>query len=259
MAKKTKNADLDDIIFSVPRRLERLWDEIRVPLFWSTAAVISMGILVSLSVTQKGGERLAQIPYDMQDLIQKQNPGASLSAALDKRMGSVRDENLELAAARTQLETRVAQLEDSLGDITASIPQTAKIAPAVPNTATTVAPSPKELAALNKTLPQGDELAAKGHLTLATRSEFGIDLGGYSSLRAARDNWIKMMEQYGAIMTGYEPVITARDGGDTVSLHLVVGPFSNITDAAAACAKLRAAGMTNCAPASYDGQRLALR
>lgn len=249
MAKKQQNTDLDDLIFSVPNRLERLWEEIRIPLFWSLAAVISMGILVSLSVTPKGGERLAQIPYDMQDIIAKQNAGASLSAALDKRFGDVREENLQLAAARAKLEMRVAQLEDSVGDITASIPK-------APKTAAVASPLADSKTAV--TIPD-DGMKGKGAMTLATRSEFGIDLGPSESLRSARTAWVKLMEQYGSLMTGYEPLISVQDADDNVPLHLVVGPFSNLAEAASACAKLKAAGLASCAPVPYEGQRMALR
>lgn len=259
MAKKAENSDLDDLIYGIPGRLEHLWDQIKTPLFWSFAAFFSLGLLVSLSVTKKGGERLTQIPYDMQDIIEKRQQGASLSAALDRRIGPLHEESRQLVAERAKLETRIAQIEENLGDITASIPKTAK-APATAKTAVSPADD-KDVAAFQKKSALANEtgLSGAGGLTLATRSQFGIDLGAEQTLQGTRTRWVKLMEQYGPLMSGYEPVITVQDSGKTISLHLVVGPFSNVTEAAEACAKLRSAGYSTCTPAPYDGQRLALQ
>jgi hypothetical protein len=49
---------------------------------------------------------------------------------------------------------------------------------------------------------------------------------------------------------------SARPGG--VELRLVAGPIANAASAARLCATLAAAGAT-CQPATFDGQRLAMR
>jgi hypothetical protein len=256
-AKKHITPELEDMAYSIPSRMERLWNDIKIPLLWSSAAIVSLSLLVGFSVSREGGQRLAVLPYEMQDLIQKRQPGTSLTAALDQRLGQYKDETVKLAAARTNLEQRVAMLEESYGDITASIPQ--RIAVPSPQGAN-VAP-PADTAVIKKSTAQlapSDEIAT-GSLTMTSRSQFGIELGTDQTMGALKTRWIKLMEQFGVIMTGYEPVINASDGKTGVMLHLVVGPFSNAAEAAEACAKLRSAGLSTCAPVPYDGQRLALR
>jgi hypothetical protein len=254
-AKKPRNLDLEDLIFNFPTRFERLWQDVRIPLFWSGAAVVSLGLLVGFSVSRTGGERLALLPYEVQDLIQKRQPGASLSAALDKRLGQYNIESTKLAQARVNLEQRVAQLEETYGDITASIPKRQDI----PAAANVVAPpADANFKKTAEAAAAGDEKSA-GSLTMTTRSQFGIELGTDQTMGGLRTRWINLMEQFGMIMTGYEPVISASDSEGGVTLHLIVGPFSNAQEAAEACTKLRTAGLSACAPVPYDGQRLALR
>ncbi len=250
--KKARNTDLEELVFSFPTRLERLWEDVKIPAYWSLAAIAALGILVSFSVTRKGGERLAMLPYEMQDILEKGQPGTSLNAALEQHLGHLREENVQLTVARTKLEARVAQLEESMGDITASIPKRET----VPAQSATAVPPAEAKTALASTIPVAAETG--GGVTMTSRSQFGIDLGTEQTMGALRIRWVKLMEQFGMIMAGYEPIISVRDADSAVALHLVVGPFSNAAEAAEICAKLRAAGLGACAPAPYDGQRLAL-
>jgi cell division protein FtsB len=258
-AVKRKNTELEDLAYSVSIRLEHLWKDIKYPLFWSCAATISLSLLVYFSVTRTGGERLALLPYEMQDVLQKRQPGSSFSAALEQKLGQIRQENTQLVAARTKLEQRVTQLEENYSDITASIPKRSPALGAATSPITqSVQVSPMTAKIPAPATPASSEITT-GSLTIATRSQFGIDLGTDHSMGALRTRWIKLMEQFGTIMTGYEPVISVSDAQGAVMLHLVVGPFSNAAEAAEICAKLRTAGMNACTPVPYDGQRLALR
>lgn len=258
MTKKQQKepSDLEQLTYSFPTRLERLWGEVKTPLFWSVGAVISLGFLVAFSVTPDGGAKLAQLPYEAQDLMEKKAPGTSLAQMLDKRLGNFKEENLALAMDRAKLEMRVAQLEQSYGDITASIP-IQPVAISSPPAVDTSNPNGK--ADIPIISPGTDVMTGKGAVTLTTRSQFGADLGPAASLNEVRARWIKLMEKFGSIMTGYEPVITAQDSARGVELRLVIGPFANVTEAANLCARLQAAGLNGCSPAPYDGQRLALR
>lgn len=245
-SQKRMNREFEELSFSLPARLERLWNDVKFPLLWSCAAAISLSLLVSFAVTRTGGQRLAMLPFEMQDMIEKRNPGASLTAALDQKLTQVRTE-------RAGLEQRVALLEENYGDITASIPKR------TPAPATLTAP-PTNIANIKKaTLDAAGDVNTQGGVTLSTRSQFGIELGTDQSMGALRTRWVKLMEQFGTVMAGYEPVISASDSDKGVLLHLVVGPFSNAEEAAATCAKLRTSGLSICAPVPYDGQRLALQ
>ncbi len=247
--KKPKKQDSDLFTYSLPLRMERLWADIRAPLFWSGGALISLALLVVFSVTQQGSYRLAQLPYEMKDLIEKKAPGANLSAILDQQLSSIRTKSTLADAQRMKTEQRLAELEQSLGDVTASIPQkTQSPSQALPATKTEAAIAPEP------------ELGgATGAMTLASRTQFGIDLGTGTSMRDIRTRWVALMEKYGALMAGYEPLISVQDAGKGIELRLVAGPFADANEAAALCAKLRGAGVPTCAPSSYDGQRLALK
>ena len=116
--------------------------------------------------------------------------------------------------------------------------------------------------------PQAATPAARangGHGTpasesVATKTEFGIDIGGGASFEGVRALWERAREQNGALFEGLRPLVSIREGKrpGQIELRLVAGPLPNAGVAARLCAALGAAGLA-CEPAVYDGQRLALR
>jgi cell division septation protein DedD len=94
----------------------------------------------------------------------------------------------------------------------------------------------------------------------ATRTEFGIDLGAAANVEGLRALWNAAKAKHGGLLEGLRPLMvvreSARPGG--VELRLVAGPIANAASAARLCATLAAAGAT-CQPATFDGQRLAMR
>lgn len=96
--------------------------------------------------------------------------------------------------------------------------------------------------------------------SVATKTEFGIDIGGGTSFESVRGLWERVREQNGALFEGLKPVVSIREGKrpGAIELRLVAGPLPNAGVAARLCAALGAAGLA-CEPAVYDGQRLALR
>lgn len=97
-------------------------------------------------------------------------------------------------------------------------------------------------------------------ITGATRTEFGVDLGGETSLDGLRARWANIKGRHGEALEGLRPLVRVREGSrpGTVELHLVVGPVANAGTAARVCAKLQSTGIA-CQASEYDGQRLSIR
>ena len=103
----------------------------------------------------------------------------------------------------------------------------------------------------------GSEQAAG---SVATKTEFGVDIGGGPTFDGMRALWTSVRTAHPALFDGLRPVVAVREGGKSggLELRLVVGPLSNAGAAARLCASLMAAGLA-CQPAVFDGQRFALR
>ncbi len=95
--------------------------------------------------------------------------------------------------------------------------------------------------------------------SIATRTEFAVDLGGDTSVEALRALWATMRGNHPAL-ANLKPLVSIRDGGKpgVVELRLVAGPLANAAAAARICALL-ALNHVACQTAVFDGQRLALR
>jgi hypothetical protein len=107
---------------------------------------------------------------------------------------------------------------------------------------------------------QAAKAAPHGDITGATQTQFGIDLGGETSLDSLRTRWMALQNNHGKALSGLKPLVRVREGSrpGTVELHLVAGPVANAATAARVCAKLQATGIA-CRASEYDGQRLPAR
>ena len=109
---------------------------------------------------------------------------------------------------------------------------------------------------------------AAGHLatgtpgaaeSVATKTDFGIDVGGNASIEGLRTLWTTLKTAQPALFEGLRPVIAVREGkAGAVELRLVAGPLPNASIAAKLCAALGAVSQP-CQPTVFDGQRLALQ
>jgi hypothetical protein len=95
--------------------------------------------------------------------------------------------------------------------------------------------------------------------TMASRTEFGVDLGSEPHMDALRARWSNLRGSYGAMLSNLRPLVSVREGTKpgSVELRLIAGPLTNAGDAARTCASLQAKGV-NCQTAVFDGQRLAV-
>jgi hypothetical protein len=199
-----------------------------------------------------------------------------------------------LTADRDRLAARVSALERSLGDVTGALPkgdgrvaQTALPPPPAvsPPEATAPPPEPARPApAARVQPPQASSVPLPGSLlplvqpssrvaagfsttadfaasgSVATRTDFGIDLGSAASVDGLRALWTTVRAGHEFLLDGLTPVIAIREGQKPggIELRLIAGPIANASLAARLCASLAAASLS-CEPAVFDGQRLALK
>jgi hypothetical protein len=185
-----------------------------------------------------------------------------------------------LAADRDRLAARLAVLERNMGDMTGSIAPGANrpipgaspgtgvpplLGPSPPPPVATVppaAPPSKPLqASPGPAIADPSTAADPGAIgSVATKTEFGVDLGGGPSIDALRALWTQVKAGNEQLFDGLRPVMSIREAArpGTFELRLLAGPLGNATAAARICATLAAAGLT-CLPAVFDGQRLALK
>jgi hypothetical protein len=245
---------------------------------WSALTVLSVAAAVLAAYTETGARRLAMGDAPM---VPHMAP-PSVSDGERRLADAVR----ALSADRERLAARVSALERNLDDVTGSIstrngpapgpsasPLPPTLAPAPPAAApvTAAAPPPVVVApAPVRPLPQAPVVtrpaapppiaadpAATG--STATRTEFGIDLGTAATVEGLRNLWTAIKGTQAPLLEGLRPIVAVRDGAKpgSLELRLVAGPLANAGIAAKLCAAFADAGLT-CAPAVFDGQRLAL-
>jgi hypothetical protein len=248
---------------------------------WSAITVLSVAAAVIAAYTETGARRLA---LGDAPLI----PSAAPPSAPDMESRRLADAVRALSADRDRLAVRVSTLERNLDDVTGSIPnRTGSERGGAPNPAASplppslapppaasatapppvvVAPAPPPVRAPPQVAvvsrpPASPPIAADAAATgsTATRTEFGIDLGTAATVEGLRNLWTAIKGTQAPLLEGLRPVVAVRDGAKpgALELRLVAGPLANAGVAARLCAALADAGLT-CAPAVFDGQRLAL-
>jgi hypothetical protein len=190
-------------------------------------------------------------------------PPRPLDAAEGRKLA---DTVRTLVAERDRFATRVAGLERGLNDVTGSIARVEKVAEAAQQAAAAATAAPRTTAN-----PPDDVTSSIGSAPTAVplplpapgmsgRGEFGLDLGSAPNIEGLRVLWAAALRRYSTLLEGLRPVVQTRDRGQpgSADLHLIVGPIPNAATAARLCVTITAAGAV-CQPATYEGQRLALR
>jgi len=258
---------------------------------WIGLATVAVLTAVVTARTETGVRRIAT-------LLSTETPEAARTARATAQQIAARSSDQEaeyrrlneairaLVSDRDRLVARVGALERNLDDVTGSIAPAAR-APAVQlppagavvppaGTSLTVAPrmplqTPPAIpqAASQSPAPSSPNRVSAGHLatgntgpldSVATKTDFGIDVGGNTSVDGLRTLWTSLKAAQPALFDGLRPVIMVRDGPKpgSIELRLLAGPLANAGVAARLCAALSAAGQT-CQPSIFDGQRLALQ
>jgi hypothetical protein len=241
---------------------------------WIALATVAVLTAVLTARTETGIRRIATLltpaPPEIGRGVKAPTPQlAGRQAEHDAEQRRLSDAVRALAADRDRLLARLSTLERNLEDVTGSIPPAAGNAKTAAPTAPVIAgplPAPPPAVQPN---PGASSRVAAGHLatgapgaaeSVATRTEFGVDVGGNTSIEGLRTLWTSLKAAQPALFEGLRPLITVREGQKpgTIELRLVAGPLPNASIAARLCAALGAAGQT-CQAAVFDGQRLALQ
>ncbi|MFL6807044.1 MAG: hypothetical protein ACJ8FM_23960 [Xanthobacteraceae bacterium] len=264
---------------------------------WAGLAAIAVGSVALAAQTQTGAERLARLGGHRMAVASPIQPKPVAPPALAARPAEdIEQRRLAesirvLAADRDRLLARLEALERNL-DLTGSIPRESAAAAPPPTAPTADAPLPSNWSLVPSTMPQGagvpaaavsganapaagaggagtrhDARGATGLVadeqaveSVATKTEFAIDIGGDSTFEGLRALWSSLKSRHAALFNGLRPVVAVREGAKpgALELRLVIGPLSNAGTAARLCATLTASGLP-CQPTVFDGQRFALR
>lgn len=278
MLKAKRDQDAPD----VPVKLDGLTDEppprsLARLMTWAGITLLAVSAALLAARSEAGGQRFARLwtpapPAPQQARAEAPRPAAS-DPLLVYETRRLADQIRVLAADREALMERLATVERSVGDVTASIPRVETtgaarspvrvIAPAPPVAAVSAPPvgaAPPVAAPVPVPSPAPPVTAApEAADSTAIRTEFGVDLAGDPSIDGLRSRWQQLRAQHGPVLEGLRPVVAIQEGGGSgLELRLVAGPLSNANAAARLCATLTLAGV-NCKPTVFDGQRLALR
>jgi hypothetical protein len=251
-------------------------------LVWAIAALGTMSAAGSVFIWRDGKAPLADMPVVQVPALPQivSNPKA------DREINRLNEAVRVLASERDRLATRLEQLERSVGDITATIPQQKRFPaneeppppPSAPPVQVINPPNPEPRPQghnqlmpqqapqiVTQVVPAGPQVATNEQSVTpdqpnTTRTEFGIDLGGEKTVDGLRARWATLRGNHGAALDGMRPLISIKEGqkAGTVELRLVAGPLANAAAAARVCARLQTSGVP-CIPTVFDGQRLSLR
>lgn len=235
---------------------------------WAALAVFAVIVAVTAARSDPGARRLEaaldNLPWRQSVSSAAVDAATTTRAARDDSEARALAETVRtLATDRDRLMARLALLERDL-DVTASIPSRQPPQPAQGDTTSALFPgSPptsalaadRHAAALPATVPK---VAATE--SVATKTEFGIDLGTAPTVEGLRALWTTLKTQHSPSLDGLRPVIALQesDKPGVVAIRLVAGPLANAAAAARLCAALAGAA-TACQPTAFDGQRLASR
>jgi hypothetical protein len=239
---------------------------------WGVSAASALFVALYAATTEIGRDRLFVAFAEIHEVLMP--TGVQPIRPLDAREGRRLAETVRsLAADRERLLARIATLEQSLDGITGSIARVEKAArttsPGSPN-----APAPSVSPALSaapaeppptRSAPDVDVTSSipmppQQPGSSAAKTEFGLDLGSATTVEALRTAWTAALRRHGPLLEGLRPVVQMRErprpGG--MELRLIAGPVPNAAAAARLCVSMTAAGAI-CAPAVFEGQRLAVR
>jgi hypothetical protein len=158
-------------------------------------------------------------------------------------------------------ETTVNLLPD-YATLTAAIPlMPAKSMMAPPDPAATKltdpAPPAEPPAAEAASPTEAEPAADDGPAIAVQRTEFGVDVGGASSVEGLRMLWQRLSKDKS--VAGLRPIIVVKErpNGTGMQLRLVAGPLRDAAAAAKLCAGLAAADRP-CEATVFDGQSLSM-
>jgi hypothetical protein len=240
---------------------------------WISVATLAVILVVFVARTENGIRRIATLLTPVEAARTSKAPQLashpSDQAAEQRRLAeAVR----ALTADRDRLAARLTVIERNLDEVTGSIPPAAAAvkssAAPVPTVTAAALPAPAPAPQASQPTPTNQARVAAGHLatgtsaadSVATKTEFGVDVGGNASIDGLRSLWSALKSGQPVLFDGLRPVIAVREGQKpgAIELRLIAGPLPNASIAARLCAALITANQP-CQPTIFDGQRLALQ
>ena len=233
---------------------------------WGVCAVSALSVAIYAGTTETGRNRLHIAFAEIHEILMpsEAEPVRPLDAREGRRLA---DTVRRLSADRDRLLARLASLEQNLDGVTGSIARVEKaVRPAEPPPEPSAppvqppAPSQDVTSSINPAASENPTPIPVQPPSGPGKAEFGLDLGGASTVEALRTAWTIALRRHGALLDGLRPIVHTRDRArpGSAEFRLIAGPLPNAATAARLCAAMTAAGAI-CAPTAFDGQRLAVR
>jgi SPOR domain len=262
------------------RKLERL-------ALWGSAAAAAMFVAVIAGRSDLGVQRIAGfLPSVHPPAARAAHPKEAAAAPLDTE--AVTQQLVEavrgLSEDRARLAARLAAIEHNLDDVTGSLarqieaartppwpdnaPPAAATRAIIASIVTPALPPPAGSAPPTGLAPaaapaQPVAVAVNAEATSAAAAppaEYGVDLGGAHSVEVLHARWAAFRSARPKLFEGLKPLVSRKDTARSKrpEWRLLVGPFPDADAAAGLCASL-AVVWPVCAPAAFQGERLAER
>ena len=230
---------------------------------WISLATLTVIVVIFAARTETGIRRIATALTPSEAARTSRAPQlANRQADQEAEQRRLAETIRALSVDRDRLAARLTVLERNLDEVTGSIPPANPKQPQVPVMASPLPPP----AQTSQAAPSSQARIAAGHLatgtspadSVATKTEFGVDIGGNTSIEGLRSLWGALKSNQPALFDGLRPIIAVREGQKpgAIELRLIAGPLPNASIAARLCATLAAANQP-CQPTVFDGQRLA--
>ena len=254
---------------------------------WGGAAALALTILAITTQTENSTERLRRLFAINEPAAIAQMPPRVTQLESDVQLlsGQVR----ALTVDRERMLGRIALLQSSIDDMTGAIKKqaatTAALAAKPPvssppiatpivtaspppvNAANVGIPTPIATLAIRPDPPSTDAVPlppprvasappAESEVAPTNSIEFGLDLGGATTVDGIRQRWTTVKASFGPLLSGMYPVAARERRPGATGYRLVVGPLPNSMAATGLCAHFTAA-RTPCRPAKYDGEQIA--
>ena len=249
---------------------------------WGVATAVALSALALTSQTQTATDRLRSIFAVSEPSGVAQMPPRIAQLELETQM--LTEQVRALNADRDRLAGRIAVLQSSVDDMTGAIKRQAaataavlaaraaapasqtqpSIAPPVAGaTPVAAAPEAKTDPVITSSVPLPPERAAAaqasaGPEAAASTNEFGLDLGGASTLDGVQQRWTTVKANFGPLLINLHPRAAPERRQGKLGYRLVVGPLPNSPAATGLCAHFNAAH-TPCRAVRFEGEQIAQR
>jgi hypothetical protein len=248
---------------------------------WGLATAVALSALAITSQTQTATDRLRSIFAASEPSAVAQMPPRVAQLELETQMLTAQVR--ALSADRDRLAGHIALLQSSVDDMTGAIKRQAAataavlaaraavppsppqpgIAPPVASATPAAAPEAKTDPVITSSVPLPPERAAAaqasaGPEAAASTNEFGLDLGGASTLDGVQQRWTTVKANFGPLLINMRPLAAPERRQGKTGYRLVVGPLPNSPAATGLCAHFNAAH-TPCRAVRFDGEQIAQR